>query len=783
MLNTTNEENQAPREIKIINKKYLIGLVLGFFVFALAAGATTYYLKTKNKNNLLNNSSAQNQTSLYQEASTALNEIPNYAAIKTKYNLNLSLEQETFLDQNKFLLITRENRASYNYDQMLTDFDSIGGGSIYYRKPEDTKLVTPDIVLHAYHKYLENTLKKYEKNELSQYLDNFLTSLHENLTTAALNTSDQTIKERYQNLEAQIVLARILFENKNSLRPDYFNSPDEESAYSEQDKTIDSADNAKNILTKYSQDLPADLVEKIKLDIDSIYSADQIGVSPLFSQYNDELVTDYTQFTPRSHYNEDSMLRAYFRTMMYLGRSAYFLKKDIGILDTSLLVRQFDIPSKNGLKPIDDWNKIMQITGFFAGQSDDLTYTEWQDYQNKILGTDLNTSQISTPTSQKQLSEKLGNLRLPKILSDVIVDENIVNQTKTDLLRDSLAFRVFGQRFTFDAWILNELTAGQEKTDTRLPSTPSALFVPAAMGDVQAENYTKAFLKNNAGFNDADINSFQNKLNQKKSDIAKVKASEWFGSLGSAWLYVLGSLTHQYDNQYPEYMRNSAFADKQIQTFLGSYTELKHDTLLYAKQSYAELGGGGDDQEIPPVVKGFVEPNIDFWNRFARLIDYNINLFKDNNLGGVPLARLEEFQNIVNFYKDFAEQEFNNQPISDDDYEKLRNTRLSFMAEPMDNLMSEANEETSRVALIADIHTDALKNQILYEATGQPYLMLAIVANENTPRVVAGLAYNHYEFTGPIAQRLNDETWRQTVYQEPEKLPAKNFWYQSLLVK
>jgi hypothetical protein len=26
---------------------------------------------------------------------------------------------------------------------------------------------------------------------------------------------------------------------------------------------------------------------------------------------------------------------------------------------------------------------------------------------------------------------------------------------------------------------------------------------------------------------------------------------------------------------------------------LGSYTELKHDTLLYVKQAYAEMGGGG----------------------------------------------------------------------------------------------------------------------------------------------------------------------------------------------
>jgi len=44
------------------------------------------------------------------------------------------------------------------------------------------------------------------------------------------------------------------------------------------------------------------------------------------------------------------------------------------------------------------------------------------------------------------------------------------------------------------------------------------------------------------------------------------------------------------------------------------------------------------------------------------------------------------------------------------------------------------------------------KNQILYEATGKPYLMLAVVANEQTPRVVASLVYNHYEYTGDLGK-------------------------------
>lgn len=36
---------------------------------------------------------------------------------------------------------------------------------------------------------------------------------------------------------------------------------------------------------------------------------------------------------------------------------------------------------------------------------------------------------------------------------------------------------------------------------------------------------------------------------------------------------------------------------------LGSWSELKHDTILYAKQGMAEMGGGP-----PELLKGYVEP-------------------------------------------------------------------------------------------------------------------------------------------------------------------------------
>lgn len=731
----------------------------------------------------------QNDQPKVQIPNPELEKLSNYSNVIQSYGVFLTAAQQKYLLANHFILLNQAETSfqnSGNFDQMLVDFDSIGGsGSIYYRAPENSKLVTPDVVLEAYHKFFENTLELLEQNELGQNLGEFITNLQSNLAAAAKNSTGD-VQTRYQNLNAQIILARVLFENKSPAKPDSFASPDEENAYLEKDKSIDSFDNAKKILSKYSAGLPAGLVSAIQTDLQKIYAASDVGKSPLFSQYSDTLQTDYTQFTPRSHYTKNSQLRAYFRTMMLLGRSSYFLQKDVGIQDTNLLVKQMGQKSSGGIVPLDDWNKIMAVTGYYAGQSDDLTYTEWSAFENQILGSsNLSDADLISQDNVNKLAQNLDKLRLPQILSDVVVDPNIKNQNKADLLRKSLSFRVFGQRFTFDAWILNNLTSGEEQSNYKLPSMPSALFVPAALGDTTAQKHSEEFLQKDAGFSASDVNSFNTKLSQVQSDVTKIKHDEWFADMGRAWLYVLGSLTHTYDKTYPAYMQAPAFLDKQIQTFLGSYTELKHDTLLYAKQSYAERGGGGGDSPIPPVVKGYVEPNMDFWNRFSQLVSNTQNVFATNHLlqNSSASERLKNFSDIVAFYKKLAQAETDGKAISDDDYEKLRTTGLAFMADPFDAGV-DPTIDTSKVAMIAEIHTDGVKEKVLYEAVAEPYYMLSIVDNEKTPRITLSPVYNHYEFTGALGgKRLTDEDWKSWVYDDPSKLPAKNFWYDSLTAK
>ena len=145
--------------------------------------------------------------------------------------------------------------------------------------------------------------------------------------------------------------------------------------------------------------------------------------------------------------------------MMYLGRNSYFLGKDVGVEDTNLLTGLFSVKSADGSTPLSSWQHISNVTDFYAGQSDDITYTEWQSFLNNVLGSGFSSApeNMASTATIDSLYGGIGQLRLPKIFSSVVVNPDIGSLTKADLLKQSLGFRIFGQKFTFDAWILNDL--------------------------------------------------------------------------------------------------------------------------------------------------------------------------------------------------------------------------------------------------------------------------------------------------------------------------------------
>src|SRR5207247_8972837 len=207
----------------------------------------------------------------------------NLDAIAAAYGLRLSQGQADYLEQNKFLLVPLSPSTHQNFDDMLSYFDGIGGDySPHQRAPQNTKLITPDIVLHAYHKYFDLTLMELEANELSPLLRTFLTGLANNAAQAAGRAAPE-IAVRYQNILAQINVARAPLENR-SVKPDYFSDPGEEEKYITGNLELQRFDNAKTIFSKYSYALVRDVVIKGLAEPRLIYTADEVTPSPLREQ-------------------------------------------------------------------------------------------------------------------------------------------------------------------------------------------------------------------------------------------------------------------------------------------------------------------------------------------------------------------------------------------------------------------------------------------------------------------------------------------------------------------
>jgi hypothetical protein len=737
-------------------------------------------------------------TPALQEQPVPLAKAINYKQVLEFWGVKLTSEQQKFLEQHRFLLLSKSatrykgqvdlEGGILSNDEMLDLFDVVSGGNeAWERLPENCHLVNPDVVLHAFHKYLENALQFLEKTELAGTLKRFMT----NLQAAALQhkaAASGPLAAHYELIAAQLTVPLIILDNAH-----WPTAKELEEIAAHPEKPVpdesDTLANALKILDRYKGKFSPPVFDRMATELRLIYGAKDVTPSPLYGQYAKDQTfnADYTQFTPRSHYVKTSVLRSYFRAMMSLGRNSYLLGKPEGVSDAMLVTLLLASPGPDGKPLLQDWQRLMEITGFFAGQPDDISYPEWRNFLVKILGTDkLAAGQALDPAILKQISQHLGELKGPRILSDVVIAPEVLDSTKAQLLIASKGFRLFGQRFTFDAWILNSLTAGEEKSPLRLPSMPSALFVPATFGDKTAQGFTDQYLQRlSSPFTPAETASFNGRLAEVSADLKKVKDSEWFNSLGSAWLKVLGTLTSVYGPGYPLYMQDQLFPVKQVESFLGSYTELKHDTLLYAKQSYAEMGGGGEESPPPPVPKGFVEPNLPFWHNLARLVNYVENGFKKYGLFKNDLEKdgsLSSFKEDVAFYAVVAAKELQGTPLTEEEYEKLRTKSLGYMAKPRDPTMV-LQEKDKRSGLIADLHTDAKTVQILYEATGEPYVMLVLVGNEGTTRLTVGVAYNHYEFTGPLATRYTDADWQGRVYEHRSPLPPKNFWYQSLATK
>jgi len=235
----------------------------------------------------------------------------------------------------------------------------------------------------------------------------------------------------------------------------------------------------------------------------------------------------------------------------------------------------------------------------------------------------------------------------------------------------------------------------------------------------------------------------------------------------------LQALITGYGDGYPAFMQTQAWSKRFLNSALASWTELRHDTILYAKPSY-----GGMDLSAKPNPPRYLEPVPEFFGRLLALTRMTQTGLSDMEvLSDQAKNRLVSLENILNRLIDIAIKELTNQPLSGQD-----KGYLVGLSEDLLRLYTITGVDDSSLwtTMVADVHTCGSEGMVLEEASGKVDLIVVACPQPNgSAFLAAGPVLSYYEFKHPMEDRLTDEKWRELL-DSPNK-PERPAWYRPLM--
>ena len=572
--------------------------------------------------------------------------------------------------------------------------------------------VTVDSMMHTYHLYFSLLLNRTEKQQLAAQLQTL---------------SKDMLRASAAQLDA---LTGTAWENAAKRSTAYF--------------AVGAA------LQDPKIQVPEQVKDAAAQELSAIYAAE--GIAPCAVT---EDLLDYSQFKPRGYYEGDETLEMYFRAMMWYGQINFTQKKED--MDRTALLITLALHDTAS----DSWEKLYTVTSFFAGVSDDLGYYEYLPAIEAAYGTIPDTELLrADETAYQHYTEQIRTLAAPQINSIPVVDpDGTVN-----LAEEGKGFRFMGQRFTVDAAVMQQLVYNSVKENSagQTRMLPDALDLPAALGsDTALDILTMQ--------GETDYEGYSEKMQQLREELADAPDSLWTASLSASWLYTLEPLLTEKGAGWPSFMTTREWSKKALETYAGSYAELKHDTVLYAKQVMAEMGGGWEEWDD----RGYVEPEYEVYARFMELAQQTADgLDRFGYIGDRDREELLRLAELARQLMTISKKELRGETLTDDEYDTIRyygGTLEHFWVEAAqrwagDNTISVLDTPSG---IVVDIATDP-NGTVLEIANAQPSKIIVVVQIDGKLRLASGSVYNFYQFEQPIGDRLTDQQWQQMIGQKPQ---------------
>jgi len=473
----------------------------------------------------------------------------------------------------------------------------------------------------------------------------------------------------------------------------------------------------------------------------------------------------YDQFVPRGHYTRTEALGKYFQAMMWYGTVAFELDQTVGEPETvrrhvlqALLITRILEGNSWGQSL---WQRIYEPTAFLVGAADDLTWIDYAPVAKGVFGQKLPLSALADGgLVERFMRQARAQLPVPRIAPAFLqADEAGRLEDRLHPSPQGRQLRFMGQRFIPDSYALQQLVypkVGPRPGSKEPRYWPMGLDVMAILGSRRAESILTSQLRQD------EYENYSTQLAEVTAQFAATQPDEWWQNVYWGWLRSLQPLFEEKRAGYPTFMRNPAWMDKELVTSLGSWAQLRHDTILYGKPSGAEMGGAE-----PTLVQGYVEPYPEVFGRLA----YLARLLRDGLTGHrmMPhrLAQAgDRFTDMLLFLKGCAEKQLQNRPLSREEYESIqwfggRLERLTLDVASDDQWIrwnEITNEADRHIATIADIHTSY--RECLEVGVGWANKIYVIVPHPaGGLQLAKGGVLTYHEFRWPVSDRLTDEKW------------------------
>lgn len=633
---------------------------------------------------------------------------------------NLTPAQQASLAENGFVVVPFGAEQIYDVYKWARD----SGAPI---------LVTTDALLHTHHILYDYALRLAEIQHFVADLD----SLNAAMLAAAQEqyaTASGAVKEAARRNVAFFALASVLLEPDTSVPPEV-----------------------------------ADLVSA---ELALIEAHKGFAASPIF-----EFQEDYSQYVPRGHYTRNETFERYFRSMMWYGRIGFRLKPgdtpqaiEMGRRETRqaiLISAALSAATVNDEPALAVWERIYEPTAFFVGKADDLTVYDYLEIIHQVYGQTLTLPALTDDARLDEFIAAASKLRPPKIVGGYVTD-------RQDPEIATQGFRFMGQRFIPDSYMFQQLVYDKVGTQNNPRLFPKGLDVCAVLDSQRAYNILLNL------YDEGRYVNYRQQMEKLRGEFDALPAEQWTENLYWNWLYSLRPLLESKGEGYPTFMQSQAWEDKDLHTFLGSWAELRHDTILYAKQSYTLKATGMMPE--PEQSLGYVEPQPAVFARLAALTrQMRVGLDSRGLLNDEYRDKLERMESLLISLKTMAQKELRGETLSDEEYDTIHNIGgileglTTFAPQVQDQIESETDE---RMAIIADVHTDTNSAQVLEEGVGDAFIIYAIVPIEGRTMIAQGGVFSYYEFIQPMSDRLTDEAWQAT---SPK--PARPLWTESFIIE